>query len=506
MTISKHFSLKLAKVIKHRSWLGLAAIVLMGAALRLNYRAGLINPDSFAYVVGAIKVNEEGILAYLAGLDNIYDNRSSIILPLALVLKIFGYSEATIALFPFLLSLLTIPVTFVLGKQYSIRVGFLAALIMATIPQDVFYSTAVLPDSVIPFYSGMALLAILLAQRHENSWFAVAAGFFLFCAFQARATSGILLPAFILVAWWTKNRRWSIIILPAATFFGLILFYWFLLFLTSGDFLIQLKLFQMDATAENYLGTGQFLWYFRNVLTAFIPKFGLLYIIAFPAALYSFYKARQNEKYRLAAIVFFVLYLFLEFGSTTITSYQPIWKLIRFFTILSIPAAILIALVADDLLLMARPRLKLGVIAVLSTHLAVVVLTVFLFGQAATHQVVAYNQVYQQVFERFSTLEVEEIGVVDSRWALRGQVYAWLEGDTYQYQSLKGVTGPMLDRGMVVIFDPIFFTPFGERHYEWSAYPALAGLPELPPPGWRLLFIEERPLQEAWPVYVYYIE
>jgi hypothetical protein len=59
---------------------------------------------------------------------------------------------------------------------------------------------------------------------------------------------------------------------------------------------------------------------------------------------------------------------------------------------------------------------------------------------------------------------------------------------------------------MVVIFDPIFFTPFGERHYEWSAYPALAGLPELPPPGWRLLFIEERPLQEAWPVYVYYIE
>lgn len=490
------------------AWVALCVILLVGLAARLFLRSGLENPDSFAYLVSAIKLGRVGLRSYLAGLSNIYENRISIVLPLSLILQVFGYSETTFTLLPLLYSLLTTLATFGLGKLTNGRTALLAAAIGAFIPQDVYLSTAILPDSVLPFYTTASLFCFALGQKRNSAVLHVLSGFFLFCAFEARATGAIFVAVLVLVAWWSSPRRWTAVVLPTISFLGLVAVFWALLHLLSGDFWLQLGLFVADATAEKYVGTGEPLWYLRETVGMFGLRFGLLYHLAFPALILGFCRAPHRKQLLLPTIAFALPYVFLEFGSTSLTSYQPVWKMHRFLTMLSAPAALLIAASTDHIFFACTSRrwLKRIVFGLLAAHLYFSILFPVFFGPHNSQAVIEYNHVYKQVFKQLAAYQPKTIGVVNFRWSLRGQVYAHLNGQTYTYLLLEGVPLESLRPGTVVIFDPMFFTPYGEYHLDRSEFPALRDLPEQIPPGWRLLFVQERVCVDGWSAYVYLVE
>ena len=331
-------------------WLGLTAILLLATALRLVLRLGLSNRDSFNYMLAAMKLNEYGVVHYLSDLSNIYENRLSIVFPLALIFRLIGTTEIATTLLPFAAALLTIILVFVFAYRTSVRAGFIAALIVATLPLAVGLSTSVLPDSLIPFYTGVCLFCLWIGLQRDSFWLFVLSGVFLFFAFQSRATSGVLVIPLILIALWSSGRSLKAIITPTGTFIVLLGALWLILFMVAGDALVQYKLLIHDGSMKNFAGTGEFLGYFRDTVTRLNPDFGVLFHLAILALIFAVYRSRGSEKYRLPLVAFTFLYFFFEFGSTSLTTYQPIWKLSRFLTVLIVPVALLIALASHELL------------------------------------------------------------------------------------------------------------------------------------------------------------
>jgi hypothetical protein len=484
----------------------LISIILLGLTLRLFYRCGLCISDSYSYVNGAIRLNDYGIREYLSTVSNIYENRISIVLPLAFVFKLFGISEFSTMLLPLFYAVGTIITVYFLGKQlFNEGIGLLAALLVTTIPLDVFASTAVMPDSIIPFYSSLIWLCFLLGQKKDNQFFYFLAGFFLFCAFEARATSGVLIFPLVLAAWWsTKRSIWSLL-LPTFTFFALIFVYWGILFLLTGDFFAQFALLTRDATAEGYVGTGEFLGHFKKSFRLSVD-FGLLYVMAFPALIIGLYKSLRDERYRLPVIAFLVLYLFFEFGTTTLTSYQPIWKLSRFLTILSVPVSLLVAAVVVFIFSKSHRWFRLMIFALVTLQ-SLFVIALTLYNRGLTQEILDYDYPYKVAITQLSDYEnVEVIHVVHRRWAIYGRFYARLNDQIYQYQNLENQLTDDIKNGEIVIYDSLYFTPYGEIHLDSSSFPALQMLPERTPDNWQQLFVINRDRFPDFPVYVYLVE
>ena len=206
----------------------LVGVILLGLALRLILQCGLSNADSYAYANGAIRLNDSGLGTYLSSIANIYENRISIVLPLAFSYKLFGLSEFTTLLLPVLYAVGTILITYFLGKLLfdDEGISLLATTLVATVPLDVYYATAVLPDSTIPLYTSLTLLCFVLGQKKDNPIFYLLTGFFLFCAFEARATSGIYILPLFATAWWSTKRNFWSVFLPATAFFIFIILYY----------------------------------------------------------------------------------------------------------------------------------------------------------------------------------------------------------------------------------------------------------------------------------------
>jgi hypothetical protein len=323
-------------------------------------------------------------------------------------------------------------------------------------------------------------------------------GFFLLCAFQARATSGILVVPLLVAAGWSNKRDLWTVTLPVGTFFVLLLLTWGLIALLGGRFTSQWELLAQDATAADFVGTGAFLGHLKEMV-GLNGNFGLLYTLLLPMLVYAGIRSRREEAYRLPLLAFLGLYLFFEFGSTTLTSYQPIWKQARFLTILTIPACVLVAAVSARLFSLPDRRLRLSLFAVLTAHILVsALLPVYNTGQ--TQWAADHIYPYETTFEKLQAYDdVEVVGIANVWWAVRGDVYSRLYGQRYEYLDLEDVPAEDLGPGTVILYDSILFTPYEGFFQSKYDYPALQDLPERMPEGWRLLFTVPKPTYEQYP-------
>ncbi|MBI5236584.1 MAG: glycosyltransferase family 39 protein, partial [Deltaproteobacteria bacterium] len=97
--------------------------------------------------------------------------RMALIAPLAVIFRVFGINEASLAAYPFLLSLAGIPLAYLTGRLlFGGRAGLIAALLWAIFPVDVWYATSFLPDIIASFY-GSAGVAVILWLIYSDKHF-----------------------------------------------------------------------------------------------------------------------------------------------------------------------------------------------------------------------------------------------------------------------------------------------------------------------------------------------
>jgi hypothetical protein len=305
------------------------------------------------------------------------------------------------------------------------------------------------------------------------------------------------------------GRNLKAITTPTGTFILLLGAFWLILYMVAGDAPVQYKLLIHDGSMENFAGTGEFLGYFRDTVTRLNPDFGVLFHLAILALIFAAYRSRRSEKYRLPLIAFTFLYLFFEFGSTSLTTYLPIWKLSRFLTILIVPVALLVALASDELLSNKRRAIRYIVFSLLSIQLLLGVIYVIMFGDFITKAVQVEKSTYERVIQKLGSYDGATVAVVDIRWSDWGTVYAAFQGDRFHFTQLNDVSRDTLSPETIVIFAPTYITAYGNVDIDRDHYPALAGLPAQTPESWELLFVEplmEPPAQfEGDPVRVYRI-
>jgi hypothetical protein len=170
------------------------AIGLTWIGLRAVYWNGYYIEDAPGYVTDAIYV----ALGNYDARDHVNGLNVGTYLPVAWPIKLLGKSEIALSLWPLFCSLLGVAslagaAALLFGRAF----GLLAALLYATYPGDVFFSTVVMPDSIQAGWLSLSIFLTVLAYAGPASqryWTLASAGIAMGFCHLIRANDAILIP------------------------------------------------------------------------------------------------------------------------------------------------------------------------------------------------------------------------------------------------------------------------------------------------------------------------
>ncbi len=174
----------------------LVTILAFALALRLVFAVGISGNDDMSVASAAIKVLDHG-LHVPAGH---YEARLGLVLPLVGLFAAFGVNVFALLIVPMAASLLGIFLAFKIGQAlFDIRVGLIAACVLAVYPMDVEYAGLYFPDLIQGCL--MALAFLLLNRRaHGGMIEAVAAGLVWGFSYYVKEDAVFLGPVLLLAA------------------------------------------------------------------------------------------------------------------------------------------------------------------------------------------------------------------------------------------------------------------------------------------------------------------
>jgi 4-amino-4-deoxy-L-arabinose transferase-like glycosyltransferase len=323
----------------------LAVIVGLGAAIRAWAMGGLefgLGADDAGYVAVAQNL-ANGVLP--DGEAQWFGARAAFLWPVALVFRVFGADDYAAVAWPFIASLLCIPAAYLVARELAgRRPALVAAGLVAFAPIDVLWATRLRPDAVMPAFVALAVWAALRARRGDRSWaWLVLAGALTGLAWSARETALVMVPVVIMAAWPALRGAWRGIGAYAA---GLAIVPLALVAVFAVD---GRPLWPLTTTA----GAGAFRspaagWdattaYLAQMVTAVgdarSPLFLMLPLVLIAASVALVLRIRAAA---LPAAWLGFAMAYLEFG-TLVSVDKPL----RFLTLLTVPAALLVAIALD---------------------------------------------------------------------------------------------------------------------------------------------------------------
>ena len=299
-------------------------------------------------------------------LFNYQNLRLGFILPNTVFMGIFGINELALSVFPFLCAIILITAVYFIGKElYSPRVGVIAALFAAFVPQDMNLTSTVLPH--MPTAAFMALSACLFVKALKTQSIKISVTLMVLSGFTACYAYTIwefglfILPVlalflFIVFGWWRallSRQFWMLGLSFTAGFsllFGAEMLYFYHL---SGEWLLRPRL--ISRMGKMILDVHPI--DFENInytrYPAAITKsyyFGLFFYFAFAGAVAWICRRFRSgsdiakQKMQALPVVWLVfLLLYLQWGSSSFGEYTPTFKLVTYLTVLTAPGALLSA-------------------------------------------------------------------------------------------------------------------------------------------------------------------
>ena len=190
--------------------LALIAIVALALGLRLTFFMGVTGVDNVIYLNVAHSIARGTHVYAVEDFVPFHVGRLTMVLPLALSLRLTGPSELSVAAWPLLCSLGNVALGFLFGRRLGgTSAGLVTALGVAAYPLDALYATTPLPDTAVAFFCGLAMLCFLDAGERDGRAALLryaAAGAALGVAYYARNNALVMLVVF--AAWLAWQRRW----------------------------------------------------------------------------------------------------------------------------------------------------------------------------------------------------------------------------------------------------------------------------------------------------------
>jgi len=342
----------------------LSLILLLGLILRIKFFIGLNWSDDVGYVYLANQVLDGTFKpSYMASL------RLMMIFPLAFFFYLFGISNFSAALYPLILSLGNIVLTFLIGKLlFNEKAGLIGALLMAFYPLDVNYATWIMPDVPITFFTGLSVFMFLIGEKKNSRKFLLLSGIFAGLAYLLKL-SGLLVFVFF-VSYYSfvflfKRKIPSNFLFILLGYLIVFLVEGSYYYLTTKDFFLQFNVgFKYFAERERlkyefltdltyypkimFNLDNNFSFQFKNYYT----YFGIFYYLVVFSIIFLPIKKVKNSY--VLILWFLSIFLYMQFGPMSYKEYIPMHRLDRHLTILSIPSILILSAFLEIL----RKRVK----------------------------------------------------------------------------------------------------------------------------------------------------
>ena len=414
-------------ITKKRAYMLLVLILILGTVLSsLVFKGMSFYGDDFAYagfmpnILGnTFKVNAD-----------IFSLRLMLLYPMALFVKLFGYTDLGAGFYALISYLVTIFLVFLLGKEIkSYGAGLLSALLFAIYPAVIRFNTEPNPMLPMAMFLSLSVLLFMYARKYRNRWLYVLSGIFTFAG-------ALINPlAYLYVLFFTAYIAVDFVygLLRRGKGKGPHYEYWlyFLGLVTAVIILGFVNLhvaqssnpfYEFNLTNSYYSAAGGLdeIYYTNPSLTFYINGYfpysfsslGSLYnqvfnfqqlnlndvgFFSYLVVLVGVYLLATRDRryyFLLGWAAFLVAYM--EFGTMSITHYFPIYKLMRFTVIVAAPLMLILGVGLSDIgdrFFKKKRLLWAAVVAVLVVFLLVTSVTIDYYDYVLNHNTTMFSKI-----------------------------------------------------------------------------------------------------------------
>jgi hypothetical protein len=361
-------------------------ILVIALAVRLAFFFGMGFSDDLQYSYEAYRVSA-GTFHDTHGLIQM---RLGVILPIALLYRLFGPSDLTLVAYSLACSLGLIVLIFLLGRMlFGEKTGLLASLLLAFFPLEIEEATSAMPDVPQAFFIALALYHFmslygktgsgeLAFSRSLRGYFitGLIAGF----AYFIRDTAVLIFPflaLFLTVDYLLNNKhesmkealysRFRIMLALMGGFLVIFLLEGFYHYGDTGDFLLRYHIMSAYYTSDTQFfanGICQDMGFYPREIFHITPQwqfsthyyyaYGFFYYAITPALFYVILFHSRKARVPLLWALFFFLYL--QFGSMSLFTYIPVHRLSRHLTLITVPALLILSFALTALHASAKKR------------------------------------------------------------------------------------------------------------------------------------------------------
>ncbi len=342
----------------------LAVIIILSALVRIWSFNGYQGSDDCAYFEYAKQWSNNTYNAAEVFEDPIvFPFRVGVYVPTAWMLRVIPSHEIAMISYPFVLSMLGILLAYYAGYLFfeNRLAALIAAGITSMIPLDVSSATSLLPDLPCAFWANCGIVLMVIGCRKScykhKIVFGGAAGFMFGLAWLCKASAAYILvfvAVYLLIIAIKHTRQWALAV-PIGFILGTILLIECMTYLSiQGDFLYRLHMtsenFQKcEATFATLVG-GKYLQSQAPVdlldrilisgpkLVFLHPSYARITCLAVFGVLFALIK--RVGKMGFPCLWFVCILLIFNFGSTSLSSYQPLALYYRYLYPLMFPAVL----------------------------------------------------------------------------------------------------------------------------------------------------------------------
>ncbi len=410
----------------------LIALLFICFGLQMTFFTGFRDDDIY-YASEAYKISK-GIKIDFTQRDYTGGIRLGLLLPTALSFCLFGVNQYSAALFPMLCAFGSIIVIYLLGRElFDKKSAFWAAFLYVFFPLNIIYSTTLYPDLPASFFLGLSILVFIKAFNHKGNtalFSFLVSGIILGAAYLIKEVVllAVLIYAVIVIDG-LKNKksiRWvsffvlglTLVIVAEALYLRLIYGVWINSLIATSH--LQSGILSFVAYEKEMAGLSRYLyWMFVSpyqtgfFFYALIICAGFLIFKKF-TPLEKGAASAQTERVRnsltgsprknIVMAWFLVFFLFLQFGSSSLSHYAPLPKQPRYLLFIAMPMFLIIG--------SAIPAAKKG-IAMLLLGSGIIILCFsgifFIFINNAMSN--SYDQPVKDTYEELKRLPMKEVYV-----------------------------------------------------------------------------------------------
>lgn len=329
------------KFAKYRTEIFLTLIILTGIILRVYFQIGhIFSDDAYYSYLSYTMIKGEFAKDYLG--YPIFPLRITFLAITAFSYKIFGITEFSTIIIPFLLSIANLILTYKLARLLTgdVNVSLLSTLLMAFFPPDVVFATISFVDLPNIFFINLGIYFLYKSYKLSKNNLAFVAGIFFFISMQIKeniyytAILLVILSVYILIK--KKNLNIQIVIALLIILLNIVVEGIAYLIL-HNDFLYRFTILQQNYSYSYYdffpysaqkISKIKNYWrnlfdqiFIINIKSIFLRRFYLFLPII--ASIKSLVNIRKKENLLLTFWFLGTLILLIAF-TTSFTEYKPL--------------------------------------------------------------------------------------------------------------------------------------------------------------------------------------